>query len=67
MPETFQGKVFLIRQPLEKTGIYSDPLLGWEGVINDLYIEYVEGDHAQMVEDENVCKYIRKYINDLNK
>ena len=64
-PEPYHGKVVLIRQPLNKIGMYSDPLLGWGKVLKGLHIEYVEGDHAEMIEDKEVGSLVNQLIGQL--
>ena len=65
VPDKFLGKVVLIRQPLEKKGIYSEHLLGWGGVLENLHVKFVEGNHAEMIEDEKVVTLISQLIGHL--
>jgi len=52
-PVDYTGPVTLIRAPLQNTGPYSDPNLGWgKTITGKLSIHLVEGDHHNIVESE---------------
>jgi len=64
-PERYVGKVVLIRQPLEASGLYADAELGWGSTFKELKKIYVTGDHAAMIEDLEVGMVIGQLIDEL--
>ncbi|CBL44152.1 hypothetical protein HDN1F_05690 [gamma proteobacterium HdN1] len=49
--QRYSGSVELFRLPEEERGRYSQPLIGWDGVLDGLVgVHLVEGDHATLIE-----------------
>jgi amino acid adenylation domain-containing protein len=61
--ERFTGDLHLIRSKLEPTGWYSDPVMGWKGIINGEIKTYqINGIHENFIESPELITVLKKLI-----
>jgi thioesterase domain-containing protein/acyl carrier protein len=61
----YAGDLILFRSPLKNKGYYSDPLLGWEGVVlGEIKTRIFDVDHKTFVENKQVQE---SFIKELSK
>lgn len=59
----FTGDLHLIRSKLEPTGWYSDPVMGWKGIINGEIKTYeINGTHENFIESPELITVLKKLI-----
>jgi len=62
--QPYSGNVFLIRGPENSGGIYSDPKLGWEGILSGtLRIELADVSHDEFMESPLVIERLENFFN----
>ena len=62
-PRHYAGDLVLFRAPIDSSGWYSDPLLGWKDTIGGhIKIIHLVGDHNNFVEIENLPQLINKEL-----
>ena len=61
--ESFSGDIDLIRSKLEPTGWYSDPVMGWKGIINGKIKTYeINGTHEDFIESPELINVLKTII-----
>jgi amino acid adenylation domain-containing protein len=61
--ERFSGDLHLVRSKLEPTGWYSDPVMGWKGIINGEIKTYeINGTHENFIESPELITVLKKII-----
>jgi thioesterase domain-containing protein/acyl carrier protein len=61
--ERFTGDLHLVRSKLEPTGWYSDPVMGWKGIINGEIKTYeINGTHENFIESPELINVLKKII-----
>ena len=61
--ERLNADLHLIRSHLEPTGWYSDPVMGWKGIINGEIKTYeITGTHENFVESAELVNVLKKLI-----
>lgn len=61
--ERFTGDLHLVRSKLEPTGWYSDPVMGWKGIINGEIKTYeINGTHENFIESPELITVLKKII-----
>lgn len=59
----FTGDLHLVRSKLEPTGWYSDPAMGWKGIINGEIKTYeINGTHENFIESLELITVLKKII-----
>lgn len=62
-PRPYQGDIILIRSHLEEQGWYSDPKLGWDGVIaGNIEKHFMDGVHESFIENPELIKILKKIL-----
>lgn len=61
--ERFTGDLHLVRSKIESTGWYSDPVMGWKGIINGEIKTYeIDGTHENFIESHELITVLKKII-----
>ncbi|MBC7714649.1 MAG: amino acid adenylation domain-containing protein [Rhizobacter sp.] len=61
--ERYNGDLYLIRSNIEPTGWYSDPAMGWKGIINgDIKTFEINGTHENFIESPELVVVLKKII-----
>lgn len=61
--ERFTGDLHLVRSKLEISGWYSDPIMGWKGIINgDIKTYEINGTHENFIESHELITVLKKII-----
>ncbi len=61
--ERLNADLHLIRSHLEPTGWYSDPIMGWKGIINGEIKTYeITGTHENFIESAELVNVLKKLI-----
>lgn len=61
--ETFHGNLYLIRSKTEESGWYSDPVMGWKGIIHgEIKTFEIDGTHENFIESSELITVIKKII-----
>lgn len=61
--ESYQGDLYLIRSYLSSNGWYSDPDLGWRGLIKgDIKTFHISGTHANFIESPELVTILKTII-----
>ena len=59
----FKGDLYLIRSKTERTGWYSDPVMGWKDIIEGEIKTYeIEGTHENFIESSELITVIKKIL-----
>jgi|GEM_PF-1979980 len=59
----YTGRVLLLRQPIEESGIYSQPWLGWENSLTgEVEVEYIDAPHAQFMESPETSRILSDFF-----
>jgi amino acid adenylation domain-containing protein len=61
--EHFHGDLHLVRSNSAASGFYSDPVMGWNGIIQGEIITYqIEGTHENFIESSELVSVVKKII-----
>ncbi|MBC7428212.1 MAG: amino acid adenylation domain-containing protein [Bacteriovorax sp.] len=61
--ERYSGELYLIRSRLESTGWYSDPVMGWNGIISgEIKTFEINGTHENFIESPELVVVLKKII-----
>lgn len=61
--ERFIGDLYLVRSKAEATGWYSDPVMGWKGIIEgDIKTFEISGTHENFIESAELIPVLKKLI-----
>jgi pimeloyl-ACP methyl ester carboxylesterase len=64
-PGVYRGDLILFRAPIDSSGWYSDPLMGWKGTIQGhIKTILLEGGHSDFVEIKELPLLLNKEIKD---
>jgi amino acid adenylation domain-containing protein len=59
----YNGDLYLIRAPMSDTGWYSDPRMGWSGIIQgNINTYHIEGTHSDFIESTELCTALSKLV-----
>nr|BDT29344.1 hypothetical protein BHI3_28100 [Bacteriovorax sp. HI3] len=61
--ERFKGDLYLVRSKLEPRGWYSDPVMGWKGIIDgEIKTFEITGTHENFIESPELVAVLKKLI-----
>ena len=61
--ERYNGDLYLIRSKHEKNGWYSDPFMGWKGIINgEIKTFEITGTHENFIESPELVAVLKTII-----
>lgn len=60
----YTGDIDIIRAPITSEGWYSDPLMGWDGIVKgEIRTHVINGDHSNFVEAPELPKAFENVLN----
>ncbi len=67
VPRVYSGKVTLFRASKQEIGIYPDPTLGWEKLIEELEVHEIQGHHGSIVAEPHVQFLVKALESSLSR